>query len=542
MVAVRLRFPAGRFHATPWGRHVNEGAPEWPPSPWRFLRALLATWKMRADGISEDEVRPLFEALASPPSFRLPPASLGHTRHYMRWYKNKKRPQDQTLVFDAFVCVGRGTDKDSEVLVFWPDAALGARQRGLLSDLLERFGYLGRAESWCEAQLIEDELAGGQINCRPLGRGEALASGQEVVRVLCPDPETALSGEHVRASEGNEKRPAYDPAWNLAVETAQLHAEKWSDPPGSRWMTYARPADCFHPLSKPDRKSKPNREMQVARYALDSTVLPLATATLPLAEKVRRALMSRMPQEGDRRRRSQIFSGKGADGRPLVGHGHAYFLPTDEDGDGRLDHLTVFARDGFGGDELRAVDRLRVLKPTDDEPEIRLLLLGVAQESQFRVPPLGPAKAWVSATPFIATRHPKKDGARRDPPELLRDPKKFVEETLREELARFVERRGGGQIPRIKPCMKEAGVFSIHPSLWRQGATGPQRRAIEFKRFRSRKSTDDGGRRLAGFFTLQFPEPVRGPIALGHSSHFGMGLFLPDVTDGNGNLVESGHD
>ena len=538
MVAVRLRFPAGRFHATPWGRHVNEGAPEWPPSPWRFLRALLATWKMRADGISEDEVRPLFEALASPPSFRLPPASLGHTRHYMRWYK--KGPQDQTLVFDAFVCVGRG--RDSEVLVFWPDAALGARQRELLSDLLERFGYLGRAESWCEAQLIEDELAGRQINCRPLGRGEALASGQEVVRVLCPDPETALSGEHVRATKGNKKRPAYDPAWNLAVETAQLHAEKWSDPPGSRWMTYARPADCFHPLSKPARKSERNRGLQVARYALDSTVLPLATATLPLAEKVRRALMSRMPQEGDRRRRSQIFSGKDADGRPLVGHGHAYFLPTDEDGDGRLDHFTVFARDGFGGDELRAVDRLRVLKPTDDEPEIRLLLLGVAQESQFRVPPLGPAKAWVSATPFIATRHPKKDGARRDPPELLRDPKKFVEETLREELARFVERRGGGQIPRIKPCMKEAGVFRIRPSLWRQGATGPPRRAIEFKRFRSRKSTDDGGRRLAGFFTLRFPEPVRGPIALGHSSHFGMGLFLPAVTDENGNLVEFGHD
>ena len=152
------------------------------------------------------KVRPLFEALASPPSFRLPPASLGHTRHYMRWYKNKKRPQDQTLVFDAFVCVGRGTDKDSEVLVFWPDAALGARQRGLLSDLLERFGYLGRAESWCEAQLIEDELAGGQINCRPLGRGEALASGQEVVRVLCPDPETALSGEHVRGVRRQRKK------------------------------------------------------------------------------------------------------------------------------------------------------------------------------------------------------------------------------------------------------------------------------------------------------------------------------------------------
>ncbi len=527
MVAVGLKFPAGRFHATPWGRHVNEGAPEWPPSPWRFLRALLATWKMRADYISEDKIRPIFEALASPPSFQLPPASLGHTRHYMRWYK--KVPRDQTLVFDAFVCV----ERDKEVLVSWPDASLAPQERTLLSGLLERFGYLGRAESWCEARLLEDETSHLSINCCPLERNETLAPNQEIARVLCLDPRKAFSADHVRPSKANKKRPAYDPAWNLAIETAQIHTEKWSDPPGSRWMTYVRPSDCFHPFSKPTGKTERNSGMKVARYALHSTVLPLTTTTLPLAEKVRGALMGRMPKEADRRRPSRIFSGKDADGRPLVGHGHAYFLPTDEDGDGRLDHMTVFTKDGFGSDELRAIDSLRVLKPRGDEPEIQLLLLGVAKENQFQTPPLGPAKTWVSATPFIATRHPKKNGARRDTVELLHDPKKFVEATLQEELARFIERRNSGQIPRIEPCLDEAGVFRIRPSLWKQGAAGPSRRAIEFKRFRSRKSADDGGRRLSGFFTLRFPKAVQGPIALGHSSHFGMGLFLPAVTDGN---------
>ena len=29
-VNLKLTFPSGRYHATPWGRHVNEGAPEWP--------------------------------------------------------------------------------------------------------------------------------------------------------------------------------------------------------------------------------------------------------------------------------------------------------------------------------------------------------------------------------------------------------------------------------------------------------------------------------------------------------------------------------
>lgn len=524
MVAVGLKFPAGRFHATPWGRHVNEGAPEWPPSPWRFLRALLATWKTRGHRITEDEIRPLFEALASPPSFALPPASLGHTRHYMRWYK--KGPRDQTLVFDSFVCVGR----ESEVSIVWPDVSLDSQQHKLLGGLLERFGYLGRAESWCEARLIEDEPSDPKINCRPLNRGEDLAPDQEAVRVLCPDPETAFYGDHVIPSKARKKRPAYDPAWNLAIETAQLHAEKWSDPPGSRWTTYARPSDCFYSPPKRSRASKGNLEMQVARYALDTTVLPLATATLPLAERVRRALMARMPKQGDRSRPSRIFSGKDAVGHPLVGHGHAYFLPTDEDGDGRLDHLTVFAEDGFDGDELRAIDKLRVLKPNkENEPRIELLLLGAARKGQFEALPLKRAETWVSATPFIATRHPKKDGTKRDPPELLRDPKKFVETVLKEELERFIERRSG-QMPDIEPLLHE-GVFRTGPSLWQQEATGPPRRAIEFKRFRSRKSADDGGRRLSGFFRLRFPEPVHGPISLGHSSHFGMGLFLPEAED-----------
>lgn len=51
-------------------------------------------------------------------------------------------------------------------------------------------------------------------------------------------------------------------------------------------------------------------------------------------------------------------------------------------------------------------------------------------------------------------------------------------------------------------------------------------RPVQFKRFR-RKSGDDGGRRLAGAFRIQFSKAVPGPVALGHSSHFRMGLFVP---------------
>ena len=50
-------------------------------------------------------------------------------------------------------------------------------------------------------------------------------------------------------------------------------------------------------------------------------------------------------------------------------------------------------------------------------------------------------------------------------------------------------------------------------------------RPLQFRLYR-RKAGDDGGARLRGLFRLHFPTPVAGPIALGHSCHFGLGLFV----------------
>lgn len=545
MIAIAFKFLAGRYHATPWGRHVNEGAVEWPPSPWRILRALVATWKRTLPDVLQDEVEPILRVLATiPPEFVLPPASTGHTRHYMPWDKGWKHDKQhpRTLVFDTFVAVSR----DAALLVRWPGASLDDAQRGTLAHILTNLNTLGRSESWCEATLAHDDTQSAfdrnperpQRVSAPLN-GIDRPGDTEIVRLLCADPIHAFAGDHVMTvttrttGRGKNKQmieertTIYDPVWNLCMETLQLHKERWSDPPGSQWVRYVRPRDCF--------KIEPNRTasfatrgrthpcMQVARYALDSTVLPLITETLPVAEAARRALMSihgHVTEQNDVRGRSSAFSGKDAVGQPLVGHGHAYYLPTDEDGDGRLDHLTVFARDGFD-DERRAFDRLRRLntgRPGEGRHPLRLLLLGMGTLDEYHRGPLRESKVWVSATPYVATRHAKARGRKRDDPELLGHANQaaFVQHILLEEIERLRERRP--EIPRpvvVEPLTNEQGTFRLgHEGL----------RPIQFKRFR-RKRSDDGGRRPAGAFRIVFPTPVRGPIALGHSSHFGLGLF-----------------
>ena len=66
MFALAFRFPAGRYHATPWGRNVNEADVAWPPEPWRLLRALIAAYwrKGNHELWSENDLALLIDRLA----------------------------------------------------------------------------------------------------------------------------------------------------------------------------------------------------------------------------------------------------------------------------------------------------------------------------------------------------------------------------------------------------------------------------------------------------------------------------------------------
>ncbi len=294
-------------------------------------------------------------------------------------------------------------------------------------------------------------------------------------------------------------------------------------------MTYVRPRDCFQPTMTRKPRRTMSRRYILARYAVDGPVLPLVQKSLPAAEQFRRELMGRYrrirernepsaaEQGGGFRFRSEVFSGKDEEGRKLQdSHKHAYYLPSDEDADGRIDHMTVVAEMGFGRDELRTLDSLRQLHLGDGDP-LNLLLIALDDKLDGNGPLFAASKWWISATPFVSTRHPKRRGVKRDPPHLLGEANRdaFLQAVLGEEIERLRDRRP--EIPRpseVEPILEHRiGVRQLRP--------------IQFSRFRQKRG-DDGGQRPAGAFRLVFPTPVAGPISLGHSSHFGLGLFVPD--------------
>ncbi len=470
MIAVKLRFLAGRFHATPWGHHVNEGVVEWPPSPWRLLRSLTATfYRARPSGVTQDHLRRIVAALAAPPSFHLPPALTSHTRHY-------DQANGGIKFFDTFVAL----DPQDEVWCLWPEVELGNEDRKALAALLRDLGTFGRAESWCEA-----ELSGGddmpQPNSVPFEEGQSL-SKIEPVRVLLPGGE----GEAVLDS--------------LLIETATMRKGRQLDPEGSRWVTYTRPADALRARkATPLRPAAPAVKPTVARFALDSTVLPLVQDALPFAEQVRRALIRNRVGTGH----SEVITGKSVDGVPLEGHRHAHYLPTDEDGDGRLDHVTVYARSGLGPEDVAALGALRTIYRRGNSPEARLVLTGIGVVEEFAGVGVlfRPSRRWRSVTPFSLPRFATRGAGK---PARPRD---RSEEQLKREL-------------RLRGLPEPVSLTSVNEYV------SGERPPVRWLEFQTRRFKGETGYGLTGF-EIEFAKEEQGPIALGFACHFGLGLFVP---------------
>src|SRR5262245_1857878 len=201
MLLIALAFLNGRFHATRWGRHVNEGAPEWPPSLYRLVRALYDTWKRKRPDWSEERVESLLAVLASSaPLFRLPPASVSHTRSFLS--ENKPSVTDRILVFDAVVVLL----PHASVLIGWPAVSLEPDTDVNLNELLLLINFFGHSESCVKARVLSD-ITNVVCNCFPAANApEGLEF--EITRVACPTSLSTYSAHpyEVETTAGTGKR------------------------------------------------------------------------------------------------------------------------------------------------------------------------------------------------------------------------------------------------------------------------------------------------------------------------------------------------
>ena len=495
MLVLEFRFLAGRYHTNPWGRHVNEGDVAWPPEPWRLLRALIANWhhKVKVTGKHHESVlSALIATLAeTPPEFYLPPASHSHTRHYMP----QRKSGDSSLVFDAFVAVR----PDTPLCVHWPEVELPVEQAELLDNLLDVMGYFGRAESWVEARRVANAT---EPNCKPGRHAINISTGEiygEVINLHATLNAREYDQRRQELLADCDKRQAKkladtlpcDFVAALSLDTADLQKQGWSDPPVAQRISYIRPVDALRPQRKPREQSRSS--VTTARFLLIGKPLPKVENSLRVGELMRQTVMSAFGKnEAGGRLVPSLFSGHGL---PETNrHQHAFYLPYDSNGDGRLDRILIHVPDGLDADARRVIGRLRRLWQRGGG-EWQLLLEGMGS-NEVGHELTRPSQRWVSATPYLHPWHVKKRFG--------------IADQIRRECAQRV-------LPAITGLKRIQTVKVGSHKL----------DAIRFHRFRASKRSTPQPDRRGSFWEIGFVEPVLGPLALGSSCHFGLGLFQP---------------
>ena len=483
MLVIRLDFLTGRYHTTPWGRNVNEGVPEWPPSPYRLARALIDTWKRKRPDWSEDRVRPLIEAISSaPPMFHLPPATAFSTRAFLS--ENAEDVTKKQMVFDPFVAL----DPKDGLFISWPDAAPSKEQRMDLDELLSALNYLGRSESWVSAR-IDDGGRNLDWNCYP-AQSSPRPEDMQTVQVAMPVPRTEYEKKPYEIKGARKTEPRkLDWLESLCWTTQDMFKTGMSIPPAFRYTTYLRGSGCFDVVPVKRTRAR-EKKVTAVLYALESKIPPQVTSTIEVSERVRSKLMGIHKRlVDDPAKVSQKFSGKDPDGSMLLGHRHVFIMPLDMNDDGRLDHLLVRCREEFDDTEIAALDNMHSLWQPNGKPDIKCVPLQWGTETEMAC-----AKAssrFRSETPFVTSRHYRK--GRGD-----------FGEWLAGEVKREAKNQGLPEPIRIEP-------LSRHDYFW-----------LEFRR--SRKGEDT----MIGYgFELEFSAPVAGPFTLGYGAHFGLGLFVP---------------
>ena len=287
-------------------------------------------------------------------------------------------------------------------------------------------------------------------------------------------------------------------------------------PPTDRWrsddrqVTTERGRDA-HGIVK---RVRTNGQPTVARYLVAGRPRPRIEDAVKIGEVIRAAALSKFGFESDEATGERLprapwqISGRDEGNRPLRDprHPHAFWLPEDADDDGWIDHIVVFIASGMDRNIQVRLDRItrlwlgsRQSRPaTDDDPgvdEWRLALEGFGHPEDFngssRI--LASSRHWRSLTPFLASGRLKKAGHRG-------------------EVLRLLRRRG----------FDTKGVSVREVDEMEVGGT--PRRALSFHRFRTRgreRRYDSSGALLE----IEFQEEVRGPLALGYASHFGLGMF-----------------
>ncbi len=501
-ILLKQNFPLGRYHANPWRAFAfDDPYGEWPPSPWRLLRAILARsfqLSRERENANDDAMRrELVQAFCeSRISFQLPAQSgrgPGLQQYQPSEFKKipaaAAKPGEKTYNTtknkDNFWLVS--SEADSLVWILegdlWTPELLSH-----LDECLARMTYFGRAESITQIERSKGEADGIQANCELKDKRTSTS-----VPVLCPKPDATLE--------------------QVACQTHEDAVANSTTPPGAIWKYAERPARAKPAPQASARKALP--PVQIVQFAIGGRVFPPLRYWLRITEKFRGIALRQLAQQvsGDRdarfaelpseiRAKFSLFTGKGSDDTALPGHPHAAFFLIP-DSQGKPSRLICWRKVPFSHEEqtaLLAAAEARIgWGFGSDDWKLRFVPLA----AETPLPPgknvLGESSDWVSLTPFVPPLYAFRRSGK---------PKKGFE--IETQIYTILAEQG---LPKASVTILSSDNSS---ATW-----------VKIHQLRRPFGRQTNDIRRGYIIRLQFETPILGPLFLGHSSHLGLGLFVP---------------
>lgn len=228
---------------------------------------------------------------------------------------------------------------------------------------------------------------------------------------------------------------------------------------------------------------------QIIRYGLTGSY-PTLTSTVAVAEAFRGAVLSALHAQSGTTD-SFLLSGHDATGQPDLDHRHVYYLPKPSLGGRIVEILVVSPFDRFSAPEMDALGSLNILRWNGPSARAGIELLDPDDQGEIKL-----ANRWVSLTPFVPNRRFWGTSGKHH-----LTPNKQIANELRargfEGIVEKIEIESWGSV-KVRLAPRSKTMLPNTPVL---------RKAFKVH-FASR-------------------EPLCGLIALGHSSHFGLGQFIP---------------
>jgi CRISPR-associated protein Csb2 len=470
--ALAFRFPLGEYHATAWDRAVNTGESEWPPSAWRIVRALLSTWHTRCPQLDANAVERVVRSLAvDPPTYLLPDATPSHTRHYLPGVGYTATVRDTAYTLAPRLQL----DPQAQVVVLWPTLDLDPDDRHALGALLKALPYLGRADSVCEATLLEPSEVPGIDE-----HWSVPADSGDELRVLVPMPQVTRE--------------------QLEVTPDAMRKARRLVPEGARWQGYRRGV-------VPDGVAvqRPLVTPTAVRWALGGAVETRDRQGVQATSGLRRSVLGVVRARGlDTSDHAWLLAGGHGQTGVSDRHRHAHWLWfTSPDRVDTVREVALWVTDGIPAELLGAVLGIGRLARFVDPPKgyvaASVHLQSVGQVEQVLPDLAASSRRWATRTPMLTDRHPKR--------------RRTVDEFVRRELERELSYRDWEGVP--APALV---AVHVHEAWDRESIR-------QYRRYRWNESMAE--RRRGFHVTFEVDRAVRGPVSLGALSHLGFGLFEP---------------